>query len=329
MNDYSPTFTFEGDQVFAIYGGQVIASGTDMDSVESEAVEYLDSLKGTHENTAKENAKKAATHIITPNGVKGEILGRTPDLWGEQLTIRLANGSITRYTVHGETDVDWVTEKKTSASNPATALKDRLATDFERDVDSLSARYKELGDISIEAHRLASAGAPYSVQVELDQVRVAAEAEARQIKEAIDHLDSADAESFIPDAPFAPSVVEQADLGGHSDDWLDAVTNDMIAETEEVDTDKLLSEGPALFVTELDNGALADTGVTREMALAHVTAKTAGFTGEEIDEYRQTFIARVEVSRRHELASRKEVTKKTAAAEEQTYADVPDDVMFL
>lgn len=328
MNDYSPTFTFEGDQVFAIYGGKVIASGTDMDSVESSAVEYLESLKDTHENTAKENAKKAATHIITPNGVKGEILGRTPDLWGEQLTIRLANGSITRYTVHGETEVDWVTEKKASAANPATALKDRLATDFEHDVDSLSARYKELGDISIEAHRLASAGAPYSVQVELDQIRIAAEAEGRQIKEAIDHLDSADAESFIPDAPFAPSAVEQVDLG-HNDSWLDVVANDMIEESEAVDTDKLLSEGPALFVTDLDNGALADTGVTRDMALAHVTARTAGFIGEEVDEFRQTFIARVEVARRHELASRKEVTKKTAAVEEQAQADTPDDALFL
>lgn len=328
MNDYSPTFAFEGDKIFAIFEGKVVASGTDMESVESSAVEYLDSLKKTRDKKSAEKAKKSASHVITPNGVKGEILGRTPDLWGEQLTIRLANGTITQYTVHGESDVEWVTEKKASVGSPIDSLKEQLEADFERDRASLEDRHATLKEISREAQRLASAGAPYSVEVELDQLRTAAEAESRQIKEAIDHLDAADAESFIPEAPFEPRVVEQADLG-HGDDWLETVRQDMVAESEAEDHNKLLSEGPALFVTELDNGALADTGVTREMALSHIVSRTAGYTGEDVEEYREAFIARVEVARRHELAARKKLVSKQAKEVEEIQSSAPDDALFL
>lgn len=329
MTDYTPTFTFEGETIFAIHEGKVIASGTDMADVESDAVEYLDSLKTTRDEVEKENARKSATHIITPNGVKGEILNRTPDLWGgEELTIRLANGSFAQYSIHGESKVEWVKEQPAIPSNPATALKERLASTFERDRDSLQARLNDLQDISLEARRLASSGAPYPVEVALDQVRVAADIEAHQIKEAIEHLDAADAESFIPEAPFRPSVVEQADLG-KDNSWLDVTAQEMIAESEGEDFDAILSEGPSLLTAELDTGALADAGVTREMAYAHIISKTAGFTGQEIADYRDQFVARTEVARRHELAARKETMKREAAVEEQQQVDTRDEALFF
>jgi hypothetical protein len=256
MSDLTPTYTFEGEEIFAIHEGKVIASGTDMGKVESDAVEYLDSLKTTREQVAKDQAKKTATHIITPNGVKGTILNRVPDMWGEQVTARFENGEVAQFTVHGETDVQWVTERTAStAANPAEGLEQRLASDYQHDRGSLSKRLGELRDIAVESHRLIQSGAPYNIEIRLDQVKVAAEHEAQQVKEALDHLDSADAEVFSAPKPI---VVEQADLG-HSGDaagsWLDTVTNDMIAEAEGVDFEKLLAEGPSVFVTELDNGA--------------------------------------------------------------------------
>lgn len=84
-----------------------------------------------------------------------------------------------------------------------------------------------------------------------------------------------------------------------------------------------------MFVTDLETGALADTGVTRELAVAHVVSKTAGFAGEEIEDYREKFVARVEVARRHELASRKETTKKEAATRTEVESNAPDEALFM
>jgi hypothetical protein len=328
MTELLATYTFEGDEIFAIHEGSVIASGTDMEAVESDAVKYLDSLSETRAEDAKKKAKAKASHIITPNGVKGEILGRTPTVWGEQVTARFANGQITTFEVHGESNVQWVTEKKASAGNPAESLQSRLSADFDKDRESLARRHAELQEIAVEAIRLARQGAPYLVERDLDAVRTAAEYEARQVKEAIDHLDSADAEAFIPEAPFKTQIVEQADLG-HSTDWLDITAQQMIEESEGQDLDKLISEGPATFVAEQDLGALADAGVTREMALSYVTAKTAGFQGEEVEEYREKFIARVEVARRRELADRKDNNHKEAAAAEEVQSNAPDSALFM
>lgn len=322
-----PTYSFEDGQIFAIHEGKVIASGEDMGQVETSALEYLEALSTEREAEAKKKAKKKATHIITPNGVKGEILGTTPSIWGERVSVRLANGEFREYETRG--DEQWITEKTASVANPADGLEQRLAKNFDHNREGLIARLEELKAISMDASDQITLGAPYLASVKLDEIRTAAEAEYRSVKEALDHLDSVDAENFIPDAPFAPSVIEQADLGrAKGDTWLDTVTNDMIAETEGQDFEKLLNEGPALFVTELDDGAVADTGVTREMALSHITARTAGFAGEEVDNYREQWLARVEVARRAELAERKTANHKEAAAVEEALTDVPDEALF-
>lgn len=329
MSDLTPTYTFEGEEVFAIHEGKVIASGTDIGKVESDAVKYLEGLKVTRDADKKEKAKKNATHFITPNGVKGEIIGRTASVYGEQITARFDNGQFGTFDVHPDHEVQWLTEQKTaSASNPVERLASVLDTEYDHDRDSLAARHDALIALAAEAHSLVTKGASYSVEVELDQIRVAAELERRQVKEAIDHLDAADYESFIPSAPFEPRAVEQADLG-QNNNWLDVTTQEMINESEGQDFDSLLTEGPELFVTDLDTGALADAGVTREMAFSHIVAKTAGFTGEEVDSYREAFLARIESARREELASRKETNHKEAAAAQETQDNSPDDVLFM
>lgn len=331
MSDLTPTYTFDGEEVFAIHEGKVIASGTDIGKVESDAVKYLDSLKTTRDADAKDKAKKSATHIITPNGVKGEIIGRTASVYGEQVSVRFDNGTFATLDVHPEHNVQWVKEAKTASfSDPTQRLSAVLEADYEHDLQSLAARHDELLNLTREAASLISNGTPYKVQQELDKIRTAAEQERLEVKEAIDHLQAADAESFIPSEPFRPVVAEQADLGtGAGNDWLDVVAQDMIAESEGQDYDKLLSEGPGLFVTDLDTGALADAGVVREMALSHIVAKTAGFQGEEVNEFREAFVARAEAARREELASRKETNHKEAAAAQETEVNTPDDALFM
>lgn len=331
MSDLTPTYSFAGDEVFAIHEGKVIASGTDIEAVESDAVKYLDSLKTTRDTESKEKAKRSATHIVTPNGVKGEIIGRTASVFGEEVTVRFDNGTFAKLEVHPEHNVQWVKEAKTASfSDPTERLSSVLESDFEHDLPSLTARHDELLNLTREAASLIANGAPYAVQQKLDQIRTAAENERLEVKEAIDHLEAADAESFIPSEPFRPAVAEQADLGsGAGNDWLDVVAQDMIAESEAQDYDKLLSEGPGLFVTDLDTGALADAGVVREMALSHIVAKTAGFQGEEVNNFREAFLARAEAARREELATRKETNHKEAAAAQEAEVSTPDDALFL
>lgn len=332
MSDLSPTYTFDGDQVYAIFEGKVIASGEsdNMPKVESDAVKYLEGLTVTRDADKKEKAKKDATHIITPNGVRGEIIGRTASIYGEEVTARFDNGQFGSFVIHAEDNVQWVNEKTASAESPIARLSSVLDEEYDKDKQSLVARHDQLLVAAQEAEALLTRGAAYNIEVELSQIHVAALHEAREIKEAYDHLEAADYESFIPDAPFEPHVVEQADLGrSKGDSWLDVTTQQIIDETENQDFGQLLNEGPSLFVTDLDTGALADAGVTREMALSHVVAKTAGFTGKEVEQYREEFIARTEAARREELATRKETMHREAAATQEVNDNAPDEALYL
>jgi hypothetical protein len=65
------------------------------------------------------------------------------------------------------------------------------------------------------------------------------------------------------------------------------------------------------------------------MALSHIAEKTAGYVGDEVEEYRSAWIARAEVARRQELASRKETLTREAAKVEETISDAPDEALFM
>jgi hypothetical protein len=331
MADFTPTYTFEDGSVYAIHEGKVIASGTDLESVESEATEYLEAKKQEFKVTEHEKAKKTATHVITPNGVEGEILGRTPSLWGEQVTVRLANGNIHSFVTHGEDGTQWIAKnERTAATKGIVAnLRDRLDADFDRDLPGLSKRASELNDIIDTARRHLANGAPYLEEIKLDQIVVAATNEKSEVVAAGEHLADADDQAF--QAPsFNPQVVEQADLGrATTDNWLDATVQQMVDESAGQDYEKLMAEGPALFITELETPALADAGVTRELASSYISERTAGYVGDEVDDYRSTWVARAEVARRHELATRKETVHKEAAQVEESVADAPDELLFM
>lgn len=334
MTDLNPTFVHEGNEVLAFLDGRLIARGSDFGKVEESAVDYLKGLNAEHEKKARDESRNSATHVVTPNGLKGEILSRVEGIWGEkQLTVRFDNGRIAKFDAHGGNDAEYkyIHERTAStAETPIDALKQRLETDYDHDKRSLANRIKDLDSIINDASTHIAKGSSYSDEHTLSRIVTLAESEKLEVKEALDHLESADAEAFAPPAPFDYGVTEQADLGrASSDNWLDHTVQSMIEDVEAQDFDKLLSEGPALFATELETGALADAGVTRDLALAHINSKTAGLVGEEVEKYRDQFIAAVEMARRSELADRKSMAQKEAATKQEEEVSVPDDALFM
>jgi hypothetical protein len=315
-------YHFEGDDVFAIHEGRVIASGKadKMDEVESDATNYLKGLK----IEKAEKSKKSATHVVTPGGLKGQILQRTASVWGDEVTVRFENGQVSSFSAHGVKD--WMQEKTASASNPVEGLGQRLAKTYDHDRASLVARHAELVDLYHEAKTLIQSGVGYSDQTELDTIIRTAEAEGEQIKQAIDHIDAGEVEPYqMPEH----QVTEQAPLGhGHSDNWIDALVQDMHAEAEGRDYEQILQDDPTLLAAGLDDGIVADQGASRELALSHVRAKTSGYVGDDVEEYVSQFLARFEAARRRELSTRTTDTRKEAATATSRVEDTPDEALF-
>jgi hypothetical protein len=208
-------YHFEGDTVYAIHEGRVIAKGdTDkMDEVESDATNYLKGLKKEKD----EKKKKSATHVVTPSGLKGQVLQRTASVWGEQVTVRFENGQVSTFEAHGVKD--WMNEK-TASTNPVEGLDQRLAKTYNHDRASLVARHAELVDLWNEARTLITSGVSYADQQKLDTIIVTAEHEGEAIQQSIEAIDSDSVEAYRPPES---QVVEQADLG-RADNWLDAAT---------------------------------------------------------------------------------------------------------
>lgn len=333
MPKLTPHFVREGSEVLAFFEDRVIASGPNFSKVEETAVAYLEQLDKDRADGDTEKKKKSATHIVTPNGLKGEILSNVEGIWGEkEVTIRLENGRIAKFSAHGGNDdtLQYTAEKADAPKNALEYLESTINQVPEGNKESLSGRINDLDGLIAKASAMVQGGASLADQAKIDGYVIAARNEKLEVKEALDHLEQADAESFSPPPSFddGRQVVEQADLGrGAGDSWLDHTVNDMITETEGQDFDKILAEEPGQFVTDLDTGALADAGVTREMAFSHIMAKTAGLQGDEIGSYREQFLAATELARRSELADRKETTHKEAAAAQEA-DDFPDEALF-
>lgn len=325
MTDFNPTYVFDGDDVKAMHNGVVIASGKvdQMEAVESDATDYLEGLK----LEADERKRSSATHIVTPNGVKGKILNRVGGVWGEEISVKFENGEHQSFTVTAGTVADWVTEapQKTASSTPISSLQSRLDAEFNTDRPSLVARHDELKAIATEARSLITKGASYKDQTELDRIRAIADAESEEVDQAIQYIDANDIEPYRPPSPV---VVEQADLG-RADGWIDVVHQDMTDEADGQDYDKILSDEPVLLAADLDTPVLSDQGVAREMALSHVLNRTAAYQGEDVEKYRDSFLARFEVARRRELSNRQEDTQKEAATATSAVVDAPDEAFFM
>lgn len=333
MANLTPTFAREEDgTVYAFFEEQVIAKGKDFKQVEESAVDYLQHLKLNRDASAKDAHIQAATHIVTPNGVKGEILGRTEGMWGEkEITVRFENGRIAKFQAHGGNDenIQYTTEAGDIPSNPIEALEQELNTEVGGDKASLTSRIASLDSIITEASNHLAQGASYSDEQALSKLVTHAEYEKGEAKSALAYLEQCDAEN-LGYKPPVHTAVEQADLGrAKGDSWLDHTVQAMMEETAGIDYDRLLAEEPAQFVAGLETGTLSSQGVVSEIAYSHIVSKTASFTGENVDSYRDIFVAAVEQARRAELSSRKEVAQKVAATEEDDLSRIPDDALFM
>src|ERR1700683_2923087 len=92
-----PEFQYEGDMITAVYERRVIASGTDFAKVSCTAEEYFNSLQKERKEKQAEAAKRGATHITTPNGLKGTIISRVASVFGGEITVRFENNEIRRF----------------------------------------------------------------------------------------------------------------------------------------------------------------------------------------------------------------------------------------
>lgn len=333
MTTPAPTFVREGNLILAFYEDRKIASGTVFAAVEKSALEYLDNLTSKKHMEKEESRKSAATHVETPSGLKGEILGRHDGQWGEkQVTVRWENGRISRYEAHAGND-DSLTYKTAEQAEPDSALEylqSTLDEIPEGTRESLASRIASLDDLVVRATAFQRT-ASYEEQRTASEIVIAAEHEKREVREALAHLELADAEAFAPPAPFRTGAVEQASLGGGSGTWLDATVDDMIAEASAQDFDKILDEDPGQFVAGLETAVVADTGATREAALDYISVKLAGTFPDSQESFRQAFLAKTEQARRDELKDRTaaaEKQAKTAAAEDEE-SGASDEALFL
>src|SRR5208282_708852 len=102
MMKLSVSYVRQGDQVLAFHEDKMIAHGTRFAEVEKTAVEYLDNLRSKEDADIAASQRKAATHVETPSGLKGEVLGQVKGPWGsEEVTVRWENGRIAKYETDG------------------------------------------------------------------------------------------------------------------------------------------------------------------------------------------------------------------------------------
>lgn len=324
MNDMNPTYASEDGVHYAIVAGKVIASGPDFGEVERQANELCDPS-----GRDPDPEKTSATHIVTPNGVKGQILSRTAGLWNDEVTVRFDNGQIHSVPVTPRTK--FTTENhKVAASKPV----DRLRTELSKIASghsrkSLTDRLIVVGKIKDEAYMLIAGGVSNDDLRDLHELVLTAEHEIVELKDGIEHIDATEGEAYQPYKPET-QVIDGASVGHQNDGtWLDATLNEMIEEARGTDFEQLLDEGPTLLTAEQDDATIADGGAVREMALSFVRSKTAGLEGEEVEKFEQLFIARCEDARRVELAHRKATTSKEAAQKKSDVDNAPVESLFM
>jgi hypothetical protein len=346
MRSEAVTFGFRDGKAYALVGGEVVASAQDLDELEVKLADkglidkeppgdihtddgLIDKeppgdIKGTGLIDKKPGEKKK-THVVTPNGIKGRILGQYPDTWGEMVSVRLENGRIAHLRVSDDTQ--FISEEETS-DDPVVNLQVRLekAPD-EGSRDSLEERQGELESIKQEARHHIIAGT--GDEEKLDEISITAEYELGEVHDALAALDDEKAQGYAPPTPMLEGVSIQEPMGhGDGGSWLQRTVDDMIQEAEQYDYQKLMDEGPEEFVAELETPALADGGVVRQMASSFIREKTAAAHPSIREKYESTWLQRVEECRGDEVQNRKTATKKEAAEQKDEHANWPDDILF-
>lgn len=325
----SPTFAFRGGKTYAVSDGRVIAASRNAADVELLVKEEADEKERKNAPADDDSAdERTATHLVTPNGLKGKILGRH-SVWGGEVTVRFANNQVATIATEGVRYVREIEQRTASAGDDTiTELEGRLSSTSPEDRPGMTRRLAELDDIQSLAH------CPYTTDLKLTDrynvVRLAAQHEAGQIRLALDRLELAEAENLRPTV-FAPGVAPaQPDLGGGDGGWLQDTYDAMGEQAADLDFEEILREEPALVAEGVPENDLGDQDHVGELALAHVKARIAGVRVDPAGRraYEQAFVERTEGFRQERLANKTEpVEQRTASVDLPT--DLPDEAIFL
>jgi hypothetical protein len=263
-----------------------------------------------------------STHITTPNGLRGTILGKTKSLWGEQVTIRLENGRIAKFDVTENSGITFEAATQES-SNPYHDLQRGLDADVDPTERGLRVRIAQLKSIKDEA-KATFRTASYVDETSLHNIIVEADAQLSEVMDALEHMQQAE-----PFAPPEPQVFEQESMGGVDSSWLDSTFEQMANEAEATDFDQEMAEAPELLTAELETPALHDQVGVRDHALAYVNTKVAGLDSKTVHAFRNAFLARVETCRVAEIATRTEEVERVAKTASTDDYDGPAEGLFF
>jgi hypothetical protein len=291
----SPTYVFADDgKVYAYAHGRVVAAADEVEDLEAREDELSQEPKKqaeppkTHDEKKDEQPKRS-THIITPNGLKGQILGKVKGMWGEQVTVRLESGRIAKYDVTTDSNIEYISEERT-ASSPYARLEERLAASPDGTRASLVQRLTELKAIKNDAQAMFSQ-ASYVDEATLNNIIVTAEAEVHEVTDAIEHLDNA-----VAYEPPTPQVFEQESVGGNDSSWLDSVGQEVEVDNELINDPEAVEDSAEEFVATLPEAMLGDQDGIELRAASHLARLTP--------ENQQVFIHRVVAAVKRELSER-------------------------
>lgn len=269
---------------------------------EDSAISQADLPAASPDTLPGDNLPPRATHITTPSGLKGQIMGKVKDVWGEEVTVRLENGRITKFHVVPGEEYKYSNEVEEENLSEVDELRQKMDEMPDGTKSSLIARVNDLKKIKSKASSMIRAGANYADAQKLDQIVIQAEHELQDATNTL--IDLEDAEAYAPPEPF--QVAEQESLGGGDSSWLDNTLEEMIQEAESTDFDQMMEEAPETLVAELETPALMDADGVQATAASLVASKTAGIDPEAVADFRKAFLARVEELRVAEVENRQE-----------------------
>jgi hypothetical protein len=311
-----PTYIFKNGNVYTYQDGKIVASVPEGEFVEADAA-HIASAEG-------------ATHVLTPNGLKGKILGRVKGLWEDEVTVRFDNGRIASLAVSKLTFAK-EEEEEENQDEIAELEKKVEASVSTYDPATLETRISELGQIKAEASAHIASGLSDEDLARVGSVIAQANYELQEISDIGAAIEDQRVAAYEPPAPFKINVVEQGGpTGGRESNWLDETIQEMVHEANSTDYTKLMNEGPEVFVAGLDKDLLADSGAVRSHASTWIRSKTAAADDDVREKYEKVWLARVEEQRRASLAGIKEEMHKEAAATESVdYDSIGDDSLFI
>ena len=311
-----PTYIFKNGNVYTYHNGEIVTSVKEALFVEEEA---------SHLASAKD-----ATHITTPNGLKGKILGRVSGLWEDEVTVRFENGRVAALPVsklsfseekEEDQDDDEIKELEKKVESSVSVF----------DAATIERRIYDLNSIKVEASLFIDSKLSDADLARVGSIITQANYELEEIKDVIRAIDEGHMSSYEAPAHLEMKAVEQGGpTGGRESTWLDHSINEMVVEANSTNYTKLMDEGPEAFTAGLDRETLADSGTVRSLASSWIRSKTAAAADDVRERYEKVWLARVEEQRRASLSEvKEEMHREAAAVENVNYDDISDDSLFL